>query len=504
MAEGRVVDDELVASRRVIPPSNRGARLQSETKEDEVRCPRCNFDNGRGEATCRRCNTSLGGRESSGGRAGARRRLGEAETQALIEELSKVRFLGRLGSVGLAKLVQDLDPQEHPKGSRITKRGDPADSFYIVRRGEVQVVMEGDDGAISPIADIGPNEGFGETEILSNQRHRTFSVVAATNVDLWRLPRKAFQTLLDEHPSLSSYFKQLVDQRFKMFQEGVHSSAPGEGLEQGDDGTGRAAPPVLESAGRTAPPMPESAAPRDSSSDAPRQPPAIRTGDRVIPLERVLKGGLPLKSLTLVVGVKDTGKSVLCQHLTYGALLEGHGVAYFASEHNTGEALVRQMDSLGLAVSTLFQENKLAVYAIRESGGDEGPEERLASLAEEIESISSQHGVIIGDDITNLASNSRDMAIIRFFSSIKSLCQEGTTCIVASRSHAFDEPMLNRLETLCDAHLALGMKQVGAKVANVLAVAKINNVKQQAANMITFEVDRGSGMRILPFGQVRA
>ena len=52
-------------------------------------------------------------------------------------------------------------------------------------------------------------------------------------------------------------------------------------------------------------------------------------------------------------------------------------MAYFASEHNTGEALVRQMDYLGLAVSTLFQENKLAVYAIRESGGDEGPEERL-------------------------------------------------------------------------------------------------------------------------------
>ena len=242
--------------------------------------------------------------------------------------------------------------------------------------------------------------------------------------------------------------------------------------------------------------------PPASSSGAPGRPPAIRTGDRLVPLERILGGGLPLKSLTLVVGVKEAGKSVLCQHLTYGALLEGHGVAYFASEH-TGESLVRQMDSIGLAVSTFSQENKLAVYAIREPGGDEGREERLASLADDIERLPTLYSVIIVDDITDLASNSRDMAIIRFFSSIKSLCEEGTTCIVASRSHAFDEPMLNRLETLCDAHLALGMKQVGAKVANVLAVAKINNVKQQAAKSVSFEVDRGSGMRILPFGQVR-
>ena len=248
MAEGRVVDDELVARRRVIPPSKRAALVQSETKEDEVLCPRCNFGNARGEATCRRCNTSLGGRESSGGPAGARRRLGEAALQAIVEELSKVRFLERLGSMGLAKLAPDLEPQEHPKGSRITKRGDPADSFYIIRRGEVQVVMEADDGAISPIADIGPNEGFGETEILTNQRHRTFTIVAATNVDLWRLARRAFETLLGEYPSLSRYSKQLLDQRLKMFQERVHSSAPGEGLGQGDDGAGRTAPPVLESA----------------------------------------------------------------------------------------------------------------------------------------------------------------------------------------------------------------------------------------------------------------
>ena len=488
MAEGRVVGDELVARRRVIPPSKRVARFQRETKADEVVCPRCNYGNGRGETSCQRCNNPLGGVGSSGGRAGGRRRLGEDAVEERIEELSKVPFLERLGSMGLAKLAQDLDPEQHAKGSRITKRGDPADSFYILRRGEVQVVLEGDDGAISPIANFGPSEGFGETGILTNQRLRSFSIVAATDVEVWSLPKKAFQTLLDEHPSLSRYFKQLVEQRFKMFQEGVHSSAEG----QNED----------DRPGPTAPPVQESATPRVGTSSVPARPSAIRTGDRLVPLERILGGGLPVKSLTMVVEVRESGKSVLCQHLTYGALLEGHGVAYFASEY-TGESLVRQMDSLGLEVSTFFQENKLAVYATREPGGNEGPEERLDSLAVEIEDVSSQYGVIIVDDITDLATNSQEMAVIRFFASIRSLCQQGRTCIVASRSHAFDEPMLNRLETLCDAHLALGMEQVGARVANVLAVPKINNVQQRTANMLNFEVDRGSGMRILPVRHAR-
>ena len=218
-------------------------------------------------------------------------------------------------------------------------------------------------------------------------------------------------------------------------------------------------------------------APPVGASRAPARAPAIRTGDRVVPLEKILRGGLSIKSLTMAVGVKDGGKSVLCQHLTYGALLEGHGVAYFASDH-TGESLVKQMGSLGLEVSSFLQDNKLMVYSTSQPDGNDGTERTLESLAVEIEGVPEQYGVIFVDDITELATRSPEMGVIRFFAFIRSLCQGGKTCIIATCSHAFDEPLLNRLETLCDAHLFLGMDQVGSKVSNVLAVPKINNVKQ--------------------------
>ena len=170
---------------------------------------------------------------------------------------------------------------------------------------------------------------------------------------------------------------------------------------------------------------------------------------------------------------------------------------------HTGESLVKQMGSLGLEVSSFLQDNKLMVYSTSQPDGNDGTERTLESLAVEIEGVPEQYGVIFVDDITELATRSPEMGVIRFFAFIRSLCQGGKTCIIAASSHAFDEPLLNRLETLCDAHLFLGMDQVGSKVSNVLAVPKINNVKQQVANRISFEVDRGSGMRILPFRQAR-
>ena len=71
----------------------------------------------------------------------------------------------------------------------------------------------------------------------------------------------------------------------------------------------------------------------------------VRTGETV--LNEKLGGGIPLGSLALIEGDSSAGKSVLCQHLTCGAIKDGHKVAYFTSDNNV-RGLVSQMDSLGL------------------------------------------------------------------------------------------------------------------------------------------------------------
>lgn len=49
-------------------------------------------------------------------------------------------------------------------------------------------------------------------------------------------------------------------------------------------------------------------------------------------LDGKLGGGIPLGSLTLIEGASAAGKSVLCQHFAYAALMKQSSVAYFTFE----------------------------------------------------------------------------------------------------------------------------------------------------------------------------
>ena len=147
---------------------------------------------------------------------------GEVPGQGLVEELQEVSFLAGLGSKSLVKVIPVLEPLQFSRGSTVVKQGDPTDSFYIVRSGDVQVVMEREDRLAAPIATLGAKEGFGEMAILTDQPHRSFTIVAMTDVELWRLSKEEFKALLSENLSLSLYFNRIMTQRLRALQEKVY------------------------------------------------------------------------------------------------------------------------------------------------------------------------------------------------------------------------------------------------------------------------------------------
>ena len=214
-------------------------------------------------------------------------------------------------------------------------------------------------------------------------------------------------------------------------------------------------------------------------------------------------GGFPLSSLTLIEGASSVGKSVLCQQLAYGALKDGHGVAYFTTEYSP-DSLEEQMDSIGLKVSTYLQESKLGVFSFEQPTVQEDAERLLATLSEELQRHPDLFRVIIVDDITQIASFSQDRAIIGFFSACKRLCAQGSTIILAGNSYAFDEKMLVRLRALCDAQLTLRAEKLGVKNIKTLEVRKANNTEMDRDNLISFEVKPTIGMHLVPAGRARA
>ena len=229
----------------------------------------------------------------------------------------------------------------------------------------------------------------------------------------------------------------------------------------------------------------------------------IDTGGKLIPLEKLLGGGIPLGTLTLLEGVSEGGKSVICQYFTYGAISHNRGVAYFSTDH-TADSLNEQMGSIGLGLPRSQRDDRLCMYPLPRPSANEDPEKLLTDLAAEIERLPDDQGFTIVDSVSNLAEISEDRSVMGFFSSCHRLCAEGRTIVVVARSSAFDPRLLGRLHELCNTHLSISGEVVMGKPVKILEAPKINNVDRHTDNRFSFQVEPELGIKILPMSRMRA
>lgn len=228
----------------------------------------------------------------------------------------------------------------------------------------------------------------------------------------------------------------------------------------------------------------------------------ISTGSNEI--DKKMGGGIPLGSLVLLEGQSDAGKSVLSQHFTNGALNSRLSVAYYTTE-NTVKSLMSQMASLDLDVTDYFLCDRIRVYPLDISAELE-THSKLAfqMLIDHFDKLPERFNLTLVDSLTALVAHSDDRAIIDFFAGCKQLCDKGRTIIAVVHSYAFDDRMLIRIRSLCDAHLVLKMEQVGERLIKILEVAKVRNADQSTGNIISFDVEPGLGMKIIPISKAKA
>ncbi|MBC7237736.1 MAG: response regulator [Chloroflexi bacterium] len=209
-------------------------------------------------------------------------------------------------------------------------------------------------------------------------------------------------------------------------------------------------------------------------------------------------GGIPLGSLTLVEGSSGAGKSVLVQQLIWGSLHDSYRLALFTSE-NTVRSLVSQMQSLSLNILDYLLLGKLGVYPIEVSG--------LGSRALDVllQAISSQswRDMIFIDSLTSAMAHCAPEQVLGFLEGCKRLCANGVTIVVVLHSHSVTKELLIRIRSLCDAHLQLRTEEMGQKLIRMMEVTKIRGADKTTGNIISFDVEPGWGMRIIPINKVK-
>jgi len=218
-------------------------------------------------------------------------------------------------------------------------------------------------------------------------------------------------------------------------------------------------------------------------------------------IDKKMGGGIPAGSLTLIEGANDTGKSVLTQQLMWGGLQQGFIFATYTTE-NTTKSLLKQMESLSLDVSDFFIFGNLKIYPIHVEGVEWAAD--IPFLDYIIADVKSkQQEVIVLDSLTVFVSDATEADILNFFAACKNLCDQGKTILITVHTFAFNEELLTRVRSICDAHLSLKKEEVGEKLVKTIEVAKIRGAQKTTGNVIAFEVEPQFGLRIIPVSRAK-
>lgn len=122
--------------------------------------------------------------------------------ERITEFLSTVplfRELPRTAVRGFAELTRE---QKFAKNAIIVSEGDPGDALYVVRTGEVKVVLIGEDGREVLLHLLSPGDHFGELSLIDG-RPRSAHVVATHASSLLVLRRTDFRRQVEQSPSVA-------------------------------------------------------------------------------------------------------------------------------------------------------------------------------------------------------------------------------------------------------------------------------------------------------------
>jgi uncharacterized protein YhbP (UPF0306 family) len=104
-----------------------------------------------------------------------------------------------------------METMEVAAGEVIVRQGDPAERFFIVVAGEVEVTRE-ESGNQVVVAHLHRGQFFGEMAVLMNVM-RNATVTAVVDTTLLSMERTAFRSLVAQSLSTTSDFDQLVEHR---------------------------------------------------------------------------------------------------------------------------------------------------------------------------------------------------------------------------------------------------------------------------------------------------
>ncbi|MDO8568061.1 MAG: ATPase domain-containing protein [Dehalococcoidales bacterium] len=229
-------------------------------------------------------------------------------------------------------------------------------------------------------------------------------------------------------------------------------------------------------------------------------------------ITRIIAGKIQPGSLVLLNGEADTGKSILCQQLSYNVMYNSAGaVAYFTSCKKPSD-LLDQMESFSFHVQYHFVADKLRVYPLAALNYNPHFNEAVRLLLGCLDNLPPSFTLAVIDHVNPLLAGMTPETQIGLLNDIRALCRKNRrSAIVVTNPFVFSKNNLFRIYTLCDYYLGtdivpapVGLEQMDSRTMRSLELRKMGGVELPNGEQVRFEIRGGTGIHILPYMTVRA
>jgi CRP-like cAMP-binding protein len=131
-----------------------------------------------------------------------------------------VPLFRQLSPADLQRVAEAAREKNYPRHSVILFEDDPGDALYVVAKGQVKVVLIGDDGREVILSVLGEGEFFGEMALLDDEP-RSAHVIAMEDSDLLVLRREDFEAILAQSPQIALALLRELTRRLRRADEKV-------------------------------------------------------------------------------------------------------------------------------------------------------------------------------------------------------------------------------------------------------------------------------------------
>jgi CRP-like cAMP-binding protein len=129
-----------------------------------------------------------------------------------VAALEHVDMFAQLSAEDRTKLAEGMRPAPFGRGEIITRQDSTAHWLYVLSKGEVEVRIRGEGGVEKLVTRMVAPNVFGEMGVMTGER-RTASVIAATEVECYRIDKEVFKSVLRNRPDMVEEISQVMARR---------------------------------------------------------------------------------------------------------------------------------------------------------------------------------------------------------------------------------------------------------------------------------------------------